>query len=246
MKLFFLLSAVFILEFSASAQAPLSLGYGTNAADSIPIDSIASGLARLALNNPALGEQKALAEAANWEYKAQKTAWLDLARVSGNLNEFTIKGRSGSTPNYFYPRYNIGAIVPLGVFTNQPKQTKAQYYRYQAQAQNVKAQEQALRMQILATYLDYVRNQKLYELQEEALQDATFAMTKTEESFSKGDVGLDVYTATSKRLNQEKVTKIALERDLLLGKAELESIIGMPLTEALAKVKSAYRRGPRR
>jgi outer membrane protein TolC len=244
MKRLFLLSVFALAMAGSNAQSTLSLGYGSNATDSIPADSVASGLARLAMNNPAMDQVKSLTEAAKYTYKAEKTAILDNVRISGNLNEFTITGNPntpvGGRGNAFFPRYNISAGIPLGIFVNRPKQMKAAFYRYQAQEDNLKVAQQEMRVQILTRYLDYVRNLKLYELQEEALQDASFAFTKTEERFSKGEVALDIYTATSKRYNSEQVQKISLERELIIGKAELEILLGMPLADALARVKQEY------
>ncbi|HUP13688.1 MAG TPA: TolC family protein [Niastella sp.] len=242
MKMRLFISAFLILHLSVHAQNPLNLRYGSNPADSIPTDSIANGLARLAATNVNLGFYQANAEAAKYDYQAMRTSWLDNLRVSGNLNEFTIQGNNAPlNRNLFYPRYNIGATLPLGLFVNQGKKNKAEFYRYQAELEAIKVQQQNLRLQVITSYLNYIRNQKLYELQEEALQDAAFAFTKTEERFSKGEVELDVYTANSKRYNQEKVAKITAERDLILSKAELETLIGMPLDAALAKIKQAYR-----
>jgi outer membrane protein TolC len=183
MKQLFLLSCLCLYSGRFKCPKHLSLGYGSNATDSIPADSVASGLARLAMNNPAMDQVKSLTEAAKYTYKAEKTAILDNVRISGNLNEFTITGNPNPGPfggrgNAFFPRYNISAGIPLGIFVNRPKQMKAAFYRYQAQEDNLKVAQQEMRVQILTRYLDYVRNLKLYELQEEALQDATFAFKK--------------------------------------------------------------------
>ena len=90
----------------------------------------------------------------------------------------------------------------------------------------------------MTAYYDYVQTQRLYELQEEAVQDASFAFTKTEEKFSKGEVPLDVYTATSRRYNAERATKVTLEHNLLVNKAQLENLIGMPLEAALHQIRT--------
>lgn len=223
------------------------------AGDSVPVDAIARGLAEIAMKNSAVGKVgEANVKAAEYSYKAQQTAWLDNFRASGNLNEFTLKrtlgGNTGDVPlgRAFWPRYNFGVGIPFGIFVNQPKQTKVQYYRYQAEVENVKAEKQNLGLQTMTLYYDYVRTQRLYELQEEAVQDALFAFTKTEEKFSKGEVALDVYTATSRRYNAERATKVSLERDLQVSKAQLEAVLGMPLETALQQVKSARRYGQRR
>jgi len=215
--------------------------------DSLSVDATAKGLAQIAMeNNGASKIDEANVKAAEYSYKAQKTAWLDNFRASANINEFTAKNTFGgsnavSLGRAYYPRYNFGVGLPFGIFTNQPKQTKAQYYRYQAEAENLKLVKQNLGLQTMTMYFDYVRTQRLYELQEEALQDASFAFTKTEERFSKGEVNLEVYTATSRRYNAERATKVSLERDLLVNKAQLETLLGMPLEAALLQVKTGRR-----
>jgi len=191
-------------------------------------------------------------KAAEYNYKAQKTAWLDQFRASGNLNEFTLKRTLGGNTQdiplgrAFWPRYNFGVGIPFGIFTNQPKQTKVQYYRYQAEVENVKTAKQNIGLQTMTLYYDYVRTQRLYELQEEAVQDARFAYEKTEEQFSKGQVTLESYTATSRRYNTERGTKVTLEHDLEVGKAQLEALLGMPLETALRQARSTQRPGSRR
>lgn len=226
-------------------------GYGqiTTNRDSVPVDVIAKGLAQIAMENTgATKVDEANVKAAEYSYKVQKLSWLDNFRASGNLNEFTLKrtiGGGGEIPagRAFFPRYNFGVGIPFGIFVNQPRQTKVQYYRYQAEVENLNAAKQNLGLQTMTLYYDYVRTQRLYELQEEALQDANFAFTKTEENFSKNNATLEAYTAASKRYNTERGTKVSLERDLLVNKAQLEAILGMPLEVALLQVKTGRKAG---
>lgn len=218
--------------------------------DSLSVDAVAKGLADIAMNNTNANKAaEANVKVAEYNYKAQQTAWLDNFRASGNLNEFTL-GRTLGDDRYpgraFYPRYNFGVGFPLGIFVNHPKQTKAQYYRYQAEVEQLNAAKQNLGLETMTLYYNYVRTQRLYELQEEAVQDASFAFTKTEERFSKGEVDLEVYTATSRRHNTERATKVTLERDLQVAKAQLEAVLGMPLETALQQVRSGRRPGQRR
>ncbi|HUQ96843.1 MAG TPA: TolC family protein [Chitinophagaceae bacterium] len=216
------------------------------------VNVIAKGLAQLAMqNNSASKIDEANVKAAEYNYKAQKTAWLDNFRASGNLNEFTLGKTLRPNDPYsgraFYPRYNFGVGIPFGIFTNQPKLTKAQYYHYQAEVEGMNVAKQNLGLQTMTAYFDYVRTQRLYELQEEALQDASFAFSKTEEKFSKGEITLEVYTATSRRFNAERAAKVSLERDLMVNKAQLELLISMPLEAALMQLRSGNRTGmPRR
>lgn len=213
--------------------------------DSLSSDAIAKGLAQIAMeNNPANKADEAIVKAAEYSYKAQKFSWLDNFRASGNLNEFTLDKTIGNDPypgRAFWPRYNFGVTIPFGIFVNQPAQTKAQWHRYQAEIENQKTAKQNLGLQTMTAYYNYVQSQRLNELQEEAVQDASFAFTKTEEKFSKGEVALDVYTATSRRYNAERAAKVSLERDLMVAKAQLEILLGMPLEAALQQVRSGRR-----
>ncbi len=218
----------------------------TTRRDSLSTDAIANGLAQIAMaNNAANKLNEANVKAAEYTYKAQKLSWLDNFRAAGNLNEYTIGKTVGGTDpllgRAYYPRYNFGVAIPMGIFVNQPRQTKAQYYRYQAEIENQTVAKQNLGLQTMTAYYNFVQAQRLNELQEEAVQDASFAFTKTEEKFSKGEVALDVYTATSRRYNAERATKISLERDMMVSKAQLETLLGMSLETALQQVQSGRR-----
>lgn len=195
-------------------------------------------------NNVVNNVGEANVKAAEYNYKVQKLSWLDNFRASGNVNEFTLDKTLGNDPypgRAFWPRYNFGVGIPFGIFINQPRQTKVQYYRYQAEIENQKVAKQNLGLQTMTAYYNYVQTQRLNELQEEAVQDASFAFTKTEEKFSKGEVALDIYTATSRRYNAERANKVTLERDLMVNKAQLETLLGMPLEAALQQVRTGRR-----
>ena len=237
MKTWMMVAALFLL-LHTQAQ-PANAGAGSDS-----VDAIAKGLAQIAMENNVAGKvSEANIKVAEYNYKAQKTAWLDLFRFTVNLNEFTLQKTLGTDPENlpgraFWPRYNLQMSLPFGTFTNLPKQTKAQYYHYQAEMEGQNVAKQNLALQTMTAYYNYVQTQRLYELQEEAVQDASFAATKTEEKFSKGEVALEVYTATSRRYNAERATKVGLERDLQVNKAQLETLLGMPLETALRQVKS--------
>ncbi len=230
-----------------SLQAQVTNSSAVNRTDTATTEAVARALADMAVENTdnSLSVQEEVTKASEYSYKAQKTAWLDNFRASGNINSFS-NNRSNInelTGQAFYPRYNIGVSVPFGIFVNYPKQTKAQFHNYQAQVESLRMAKQNLRLEVITRYYNYVRTQKLYELQEEVLQDVEFATKKTEERFSKGEVNLDAYTAASARYNAERGTKVTLERDLMVAKAEMEMLLGMPLNTALIKAR-AVRRTP--
>ena len=239
-----ILLAAFSLLIAGIAGAQVSRTNIANGADTVPHEAIGKGLADIALENANNGVsvQEANTKASEYNYRAQKTAWIDNFRASGNINSFNnSRINDQSVGQAFYPRYNVGVSVPFGIFVNEPKRTKAQYYRYQADVENLKLAKQSLRLEVITRYYNYVRTQKLYELQEEVLQDVEFATSKTEEKFGKGEVTLDAYTAASARYNTERGQKVSLERDLMVARAELEMLLGMPLESALARTRTTIR-----
>src|SRR4051794_29478638 len=101
-------SVMLLLGFlNTQAQVTMS-GSGTQ--DSV--DAIAKGLATIAMENNGRGKVgEANIKAAEYNYKAQNTAWLDLFRFTVNLNEFTLQKTLGNNPENlpgraFWPRYN--------------------------------------------------------------------------------------------------------------------------------------------
>ncbi len=237
------ITSVFFLFLVTGLQAQVNTSVAAKSTDSTSIEALAKALGDLAVENNPIGTQEAVVKASEWSYKAQKTSWLDNFRASGNIR--SLRNNSSDigqvTADAFYPRYNLGLSFGLGIFVNYPKQLKAAYYRHQVEIESLKSAKDNLRMEVITRYYNYVRTQKLYQLQEEVLQDTEIATKKTEEQFSKGAVNLDVYTAATRRLNSEQGSKISMERDLLVGKVELESLLGMPLDAALARIKTPQR-----
>jgi outer membrane protein TolC len=234
----------FTLLIAGFAGAQVSRTDLANRPDTVPHDAIGKALAEIAVENVnnGVGVQEAAAKSSEYNYRAQRTAWIDNFRASGNLNSFNNSRINDlSVGQAFYPRYNIGVTLPLGIFVNQPKQTKVQYYRYQSDLESVKLAKQNLRLEVITRYYNYVRTQKLFELQEEVLQDVEFATSKTEEKFGKGEVTLDAYTAASARYNAERGQKVNLERDLMVARAELEMMLGMPLEAAISRTRTSLR-----
>ena len=137
-----------------------------------------------------------------------------------------------------YPRYNIGVVLPLGIFVNQPKQTQVAYYKYKAEEEGLRRTKENYRLQVLAAYYNYVKDVELQAIQGEALQDAEFAYKKTEEQFGKGQTSVEIYTISSKRFNTELVNKTTLDTDTRIAKAQLEALLGMSLESAMTKTKS--------
>ncbi len=205
------------------------------------VDSIAEHLVAMASVNPRISALENVAKQSEYQYKRSKTAWLNNIAVSGNLNEFSI--RQGNAPDPLlqstqFPRYNVGVIVPLGLFINNGKQTKSDYYRYESILDQVRIEKQNIRREVLLNYQKYTLNKQLLALQEEALQDARVLLAKHEEDFKNQRITLEAYMATNKIHNNEQERIVNLENELRLIEVELEALIGMNLLDALVLIKT--------
>ena len=57
--------------------------------------------------------------------------WLDIFRITGNLNEYNIDPSAVDGRNNFYPRYNFGATINLGMLISTPAKTSIAKLEYQ-------------------------------------------------------------------------------------------------------------------
>ncbi len=205
------------------------------------VDSTAEALVQLAMNNPQIKLSESQAKAQQYVYAHSKTIWLNSVTLAGNLNEYSIKEFNNSNlynGASLYPRYNIGVLLPLGIFVNNSKQSKAEYYRYQAAENDVEAQKLAIRKSVLLAYEDYQMNKQLLSFQQQVVLDARVLYSKTEERYQKGEVTLENYIFAGRSKNTEEVRLVNTQRDLANAETQLEALIGMRLDDALAMIQS--------
>jgi hypothetical protein len=149
-------------------------------------DSVIERLVAMASVNPRIVSLEYVADQYEQEFRRGKTAWLNNIQVAGNLNELSLK--QSSTPSTDplrqstqFPRYNIGVVVPIGLFINNGKQNKANYSRYLSMLETVKIEKQNIRKEVIVQYQGYILQKQLLALQQEVLQDAKILLSKHEE-----------------------------------------------------------------
>ena len=159
-----------------------------------------------------------------------------------NVNEFSINQGSGSTDplkqNTQYPRYNLGVIIPFGIFVNNPKQAKSAYNQYESSVETSKQQKQDMRRDVIIAYQDYLMNLQLKELQQAVVNDYKVIYQKTEERFKNGQTTLEQFNNASSIYNDALTREITIKRDIGVVRATLEAMIGMDLDEAVAAIKA--------
>lgn len=205
-------------------------------------DSVVERLVAMASVNPRIVSLENVAEQYEYEFRRGKTAWLNNIQVAGNLNELSLKQGSTAAPDPIrqstqFPRYNIGVVVPFGLFVNNGKQNKANYSRYLSMLETVKIEKQNIRKEVITTYQGYILQKQLLALQQEVLQDAKILLNKHEEDFRNEKITLETYTNTSRTYNNEQVKEINILNSIKLIEAELEALIGMRIQDALEMIK---------
>lgn len=209
------------------------------AVQTMPDDSIAEALVVLAMNNPSIKSAEFLSAQSMYLYKQSKTTWMNNILVQGNLNEYSINQGSSIDPlkqSTQYPRYNLGIILPLGMFVNSPKQAKADYYKYQFTVQQVEVEKHNVRRDVLVNFHDYAMNKRLLSQHQELVNDWRIIHQKNEQKFTNGEISLDAFYNSTKTLTEEMSKEENLHDALKVSEAKLEILIGMNVEEAIARI----------
>ena len=205
-------------------------------------DSIIERLVAMAYENARLKSVEHTAMSAEYDWRRSKTAILNNITIAGNVNEVSLKQSSASTDplkqSTQYPRYNVGVVLPLGIFINNGKTTKANYHRYESMVNQVDMEKQNIRREIQVGYDNYILNKQLLILQDEVLSDAELLQKSQEERFQNEEISLEAYLASNRAFNNERVKRLNLQHEVIVMAAELEQLIGMKIEDALSQIRT--------
>ncbi len=231
--LILLCSVTFIIAQRKQNSADLNTTTTYLTADTIQKMDIREKLVQLAIQNPNYEVADRKVEIANLELSRTKSKLLGQIVVSGNMNEFSINPPQDGF-NTLYPRYNIGATIPLDLFITRSKDIKiAKENLGIAQAQRNQSYR-LIKTQVLTAYEDYVMMKQKLEFQSQITQDAYTEFKQNERDFSDGIIEQKEYNAAFRKWTDEQSKKIEMQRNVNVKKLELESMIGMPFDEVLA------------
>jgi len=197
--------------------------------------NIEEKLVQLAWNNHPLNHIAASnIKIAKDQVKLEKWSWADQIMFVGNLNQFTLDpesdlfGRSA-----YYPKYNFSVRITLGNFINVPINTKIRNEQLIVSQSNLNAQKLAVRSKVLKLYQEFLMNLELLSIQTQILQDAEDNFRVTEEKFKNKEIEFSELNKTIIVLNQAKVDKIKIQKELKIAEINIEEMIGVPLQELL-------------
>ena len=208
--------------------------------DSLRKFDIRERLVNLAMQNPTYEMADHAANAASYQIKIAKSAYLGLFSAQVNVNEFTLSQRKDVNgvvlPNY-YPIYNLALNIPFDIFTrttNNVKIAKENYYMTTA-AKNQKFRE--IKADVLTKYENYLLARQLVELQSRITQGEYATLKRAESDFAENLIKLDDVEKAQKSYINEQVKSLTLQKDLNLSKIEIEKVIGVKIEEVERGIK---------
>lgn len=183
-------------------------------------------------NHPANKQLYNQLSASQYETKIASAEWLNTIRLSGNLNEFNIPGASDvNGRSQFFPRYNIGAMIPLGIFKSTPNQVKHNRELEQVAMHNINSQKLAVRADVLKTYNEFLMYKEIFTLRSQELEQATASFVLLEQRFKAGEEQYEKYNQGLTLLNRVKIDRVQAQTTYLNSKLALEEFIGVKLED---------------
>lgn len=198
-----------------------------------PTDDFAEKLVRLAwINDPESEIARRNVTLAEYDVKLAGVDWLNIISFQGNLNEFNINPtRDVNNRSQFFPRYNVGARITMGMLFTIPINTKKSKEQWSVAEAMLNDQKLALRSNVLQLYNNYLMMEKIYKVQSELAMSAESAHQVGEDKFKEGSISFEEYATTKSSYNQAQVTFYQAEAAYKNAKILLEEVIGVKLED---------------
>lgn len=186
-------------------------------------------LVNLAMNNPNVLIADANIRIAEANQKQARLAWLNSVVVGANINEFVVQNSAAAS---FFPKYNIGASVPLDIFSRTKREKKVAHENIIISHESKKDRQTLLKSEVLMRYENYKEKREVVILQKSYMEYDYSAYEAAQRAYSDGDMTIDDMNKTHQIYLTEKSKLVTRERDLNIAIIQLEELIGVPLSEA--------------
>ena len=237
MKIFFFCCIIFLAE-ASSAQRIQQVPDSLRKTPEIPLQTqvadneqeIKNRLVRLALKNPAFTSDDAAIEIAVLNRKKANSSWLNSVSIGGNINEFVI---NNSPAGNFYPKYNLGVLVPLDIYSRNKNERKVGDQNIII-ANAVKDQRMnEIKAETLIRYENYKEQKELVNLEKVSVDNNYSDYLAAQTNYADGSVTVDVLNKIYQGYVLEQFKLVTLKKQLNIAIIQLEEIIGIPLSKAL-------------
>src|SRR5437588_3251338 len=110
-------------------------------------------LVNLAIQNSSYQIDDANIQIAEYNLRKAKNSWFNNIGVTGNINEFAV---TNSTVASYYPKYNLGVTIPLGLFSTHSNDVKIATKVVEINALQKTEKEKALRREVLTRFENFL------------------------------------------------------------------------------------------
>jgi outer membrane protein TolC len=199
--------------------------------DSLVSVSIKEKLVQLAMQNPSVEIDDRTLTIAYLGLGKAKTNILNQIGVAANLNEYSIQ-KNNSIGSY-YPRYNFGVVLPLGLLTTRSKDIDIARESIGISIAQKNEHDRVLREVVLTKYEDYLLASELLKYQKQLYEDVHSDFLTIERDYAAAKIKVEEYNKAYRDDNTENTKLIILQRNLNVTVLELERYIGVKLEDVL-------------
>jgi outer membrane protein TolC len=157
-------------------------------------------------------------------------SWLDNIYAVGNLNEFTIDP-SSSERSTFYPRYNFGVRLSLGMFVQTPIESGIARNRLLSAEHSVNEKKLQLRSDVLISLERFKENYKLKRLRQNLKEEYYQMFKQMEKKFQANEIRLEQLQTSQESYFRQTENFIQIQSKYNQEKLNLESFLGLKLED---------------
>jgi outer membrane protein TolC len=201
------------------------------AQEQVYIQSLIERFTKQSLNiHPRIQALKDQADVSHYLLKVKRISWLNRITLQGNLNEFNIQGGNNINANFF-PRYNFGITIPLGIFFTTPREIKVAKTNYLVDLDYLEEEKANLRNQISDKVQEYMMERSQNVILQRVMENSKLYYLTKEKSFRAGTTSLKAYSEAKHQYLVDLSKSLQTKRDLMVAKYDLEYLIGQTLDE---------------
>ncbi|HML59121.1 MAG TPA: TolC family protein [Ferruginibacter sp.] len=181
-------------------------------------------------NHPAIGMAEANTRIAEADYQRAKKAWMSSVSFGANINEFVVSNPDAAN---FFPKYNLGAMVPLDLFARMKREKKVATEQINISNLQKTDRLRYIKAEVLMRYENYKEKKEIVNLQRSYLEYDLLAYEAAKRDYAEGDIPMEQMNKAHQIYITEKSKLTTRERDLNIAIIQLEEMIGTSLETAL-------------
>ncbi len=194
---------------------------------------IKNRLVRFALKNPAFNADDAAIEIAVLNRKKASSSWLSSVTLGGNINEFVV---NNSPAGNFYPKYNLGVLVPLDLYSRNKNERKVGDQNIIIANAAKEQRMNEIKAETLIRYENYKEQKELVNLEKISVDNNYSDYLAAQNNYADGSIAVDVLNKIYQGYVLEQFKLVTLKKQLNVAIIQLEEIIGVSLSKALPNV----------